>query len=379
MRLVINTSHQRFGGALQVALSFIRECRKFPENQYYVWLGSGLKSIVSSESFPPNFHFSYFDFGRINYRKTFHINRILRRQEARIQPDCVISTTGPSYFHSRVPQIIGFNLPLYIYPESPYLSELSTFEKAKLWMKKQVHIHFFKRDADVLVVQSKDVEHRVKALLGTDLVFTVTNTYNDFFEQKERFSKKLPKKQNGEIRLLTPSAWYPHKNLALIPKLLNFIPDSDQLKLRAVLTLKPEIYNKAFAQYDTRRIFNVGPVPPSEMPSLYEECDLMILPTLAECFSASYAEAMIMGMPILTSDLGFAHGICGNAALYFTPSDYRSAANELLRLLSNKVLWQKLVKAGSERVQQFDTAEIRALKYLSLCRKLVKGNYCKIY
>ena len=40
MKIVINTSHQRFGGAIQVALSFINECKRFPEPQFYLWVSS---------------------------------------------------------------------------------------------------------------------------------------------------------------------------------------------------------------------------------------------------------------------------------------------------------------------------------------------------
>ena len=125
---MINTSHQRFGGAVQVALSFINECRAFPEYEYFVMLGPGLQNLVNTEEFPENFHFENFDFGRISFRKTFAINKAMKAMEIKYKPDVVISTTGPTYFHSKAPQIIGFNLPLYIYPESPYVQ---TFPECK--------------------------------------------------------------------------------------------------------------------------------------------------------------------------------------------------------------------------------------------------------
>ena len=45
----------------------------------------------------------------------------------------------------------------------------------------------------------------------------------------------------------------------------------------------------------------------------------MFLPTFLECFSASYAEAMLMKKPIITSNLGFAQNVCKDAAVYFDP------------------------------------------------------------
>ena len=97
MRLMINTAHQRFGGAVQVALSFINECRDFPEHEYFVMLGPGLQKLVNQEEFPENFHFESFDFGPINLRKSFAINKAMQAMEAKYKPEVIISTTGPGY------------------------------------------------------------------------------------------------------------------------------------------------------------------------------------------------------------------------------------------------------------------------------------------
>ena len=129
MKILINTSHQRFGGAVQVASSFIHECRAFDEYEFVVWLGSGVRKTVNEADFPDNFSFRYFDFGVIQLSKIRKIQRELSKAEKEDQPDVIISTSGPTYFKSKAPQIIGFNLPLYIYPESPYVQNLSASSK----------------------------------------------------------------------------------------------------------------------------------------------------------------------------------------------------------------------------------------------------------
>ena len=138
MRLMINTAHQRFGGAVQVALSFITECRDFPEHEYFVMLGPGLQKLINQDEFPDNFHFESFDFGPINFRKSFTINKAMKAMEAKYNPEVIISSTGPTYFHSKAPQIIGFNLPLYIYPESPFVQSFSGIRRLKFTFKKIV-------------------------------------------------------------------------------------------------------------------------------------------------------------------------------------------------------------------------------------------------
>ena len=114
MRIVINTSHQRFGGAVQVALSFIKECIHFPDHEYHIWLGQGLSLNINANEFPENFYFYNLDFGVIDFRVIKKIQSILEHLEKLINPDVIIATTGPTYFKSKSPQIIGFNIPLYL-------------------------------------------------------------------------------------------------------------------------------------------------------------------------------------------------------------------------------------------------------------------------
>ncbi len=368
MKIVINTSHQRFGGAIQVALSFIHECRHFPEHEYHVWVGPGVRKSLKEEDFPANFHFTHFDFGVITFRKTFMINSTLQKVEKRIQPDVIIATSGPSYFHSRAPQIIGFNLPLYIYPESPYVQQWRGYRKLRMTLKKWLHFHYFKRDATAYVVQTDDVNQRIRKALGTEKVYTVTNTCSSWYDAPAYFPPKLPEKSNGVFRFLTLTAYYPHKNLELIPEVLAELKNMGITRVEFVLTLQAGDFERHIGSHP--RIFNVGPVKPEEAPSLYLECDGMFLPTLAECFSASYPEAMKMQKPIVTTDLGFARSICGNAALYFEPMNVKSAVQQIKEMISHPALQETLKAHGNKVLEKFDTPRARAEKYLQLCIKV---------
>jgi glycosyltransferase involved in cell wall biosynthesis len=368
MRIVINTAHQRFGGATQVAISFIHECRKYHQNEYFVWVGPGIGNSIKEEAFPDNFHFYYFDFGKINFLKSFAVNFTLRNQEKKIKPDCIISTSGPTYFHSSSPQIIGYNLGLYIYTDSPYFKTISLYHRLRYILKKYLHHIYFKRDANAYVVQTDDVNIRVQKALSIYKVYTVTNTYNGLYNNWQKYPYKLPAKENGAIRLLTISAYYPHKNLEIIPQVVKELSKRGVTNIEFILTVSQDDFEKKISSKES--IINIGPVQPEECPSLYNECDIMFLPTLAECFSASYPEAMKMEKPIITTDLGFAHSICGDAALYFEPMNPVAAADKIVMLLKDKKLWEALIKKGKQQLRQFDSAESRAQKYLDLCQQL---------
>ena len=103
---------------------------------------------------------------------------------------------------------------------------------------------------------------------------------------------------------------------------------------------------------------------------LYQQTDALFLPSLLECFSANYVEAMAMSRPIITTRLGFAQTICGDAALYFNPLDSESALDQILRLRADDDLRNALVRKGLEELRRYGTAQERAHTYLEICRKL---------
>ena len=138
-----------------------------------------------------------------------------------------------------------------------------------------------------------------------------------------------------------------------------------------VLTIEPEELERIFK--GCAYITTVGPVPPEECPSLYRECDAMFLPSLAECFSASYPEAMIMSKPIITSDLGFARSICGDAAIYFKPKDAETAANQIERMIDDTQLKETLIVNGHKRLKKFNNPRERAKLYLDISLSIIHG------
>lgn len=373
MKLIINASSIYKGGAEQVVLSFIHECRQWVENEYHILLRENIRCQLKTGEFPPNF--TFYDVERRpgsgpgSYLKEM---RRFDRLEKELRPDCVISTGGHGYWRPRVPLVSGFNIPHFVYPESPYFNRLS-IQKRWFWsVKKQIHLFFYGR-ADAIIVQTDDVCKRLKARLPQKSIYTVSNTVNSCFRNPEPYPKKLPARKPGELRLLTLSSWYTHKNIGIIRNLIEYYEGAGIGHFRFVLTLPQEIYEREFPEKYRNLIYNTGPVPINECPSLYNECDFMFLPTLLECFSASYAEAMMMEKPILTSDLGFAHAVCGDAAVYFNPVEPEDIIEKIDELTSDPQKQQNLSKMGRKQLSQFNTSEERASEYLSICKNLVRN------
>lgn len=373
MKILVNTASSYKGGGIQVAKSYIEEFRKFVQNDYYVILSNSLKEAIDISNYPKNFEFFEAPFRPATKIFSFEShNSFLKEIEENWKPDIVFSTGGPSYWRPKVKHIMGFTIPHYVYPESPYF-KLIGLKKKWLWdARKALAKFYFKRDADIIISQTDDITDRVKKLLSKDQVFTISNTINNYYKQPIQLVNKLPEKAKNEFRLLTLSAWYPHKNLGIMPKVLEELDLRGYKNILFIVTLPEEDFKKL--GYTKGNLVNVGIVKIEEGASLYKECDAMFLPSLLECFSASYAEAMAMHKPILTSNLGFAHTVCGDAALYFDPCNAEDIASKVIQVYEDVELRKALIHKGNQQLNNFGTSENRAIRLLEICEEFVREN-----
>jgi glycosyltransferase involved in cell wall biosynthesis len=372
MKLLINTATTLKGGSVQVALSFIEECKAFEEHNYHVVLSEGVSGFLKREHFPSNF--TFYDIGYRPSQRVFSIqskDRFFKELEGQIEPDVVFTTSGPAYWQPQAPHVVGYNLPHYIYSESPYFQIIPLHEKLKWTLKGRLLKYFLKKEADAFVVQTDDVNRRLQRWMNVKNIFTVSNTCSSAYFSDKVIPEKLPKPQENEFRFLTLSSYYPHKNIELIREVIDSFDTEYAGKVRFVVTLPSDIYRRIFPPKYRKIVYNTGPVPADECPSLYKECDAVFLPTLLECFSAAYPEAMAMEKPILTSDLGFARSICGEGALYFEPMNANSAFKKIKEIVSNENLQHRLIEKSKKRLPTFDSAVERAEKYLEICEQIL--------
>lgn len=361
------------GGSLQGVVSIIRELVKFNEHEYHIVLSKEVKAQLQGIAFPENMHLYDLPYKISNRTVNLFLNRgYFSHFEHEVNPDVVLCTSGPMYWKSVTPCLMGFNLPHHVYRESPYFDTISIASRIRWFLRRKFHRFYFRREGNAFFVQTDDVNERFQKYVGREEVYTVPNTYSVSYRNIEQFPPKLPPRQDGITRCLTISAYYPHKNLGIIKKVVDVLEAKRRKDILFVVTLPSDFYDLLFPTEYKDRIINVGFVPSKEGPSLYEECDIMFLPTLLECFSASYAEAMVMRKPIITSDMGFAHCVCKDAAVYFNPVDADEIAEKLISLVDDKELQHQLVAKGDMQKDQFGTSEDRVKGILDLCEMLVK-------
>lgn len=366
MKIIINTTNLVVGGAIQVALSFLHELKSFRENVYFVFLSADINVQIDKSSFSDNFFFYIFEQSPAPIRNRRTVTKRLNLLESQICPDIVFSVFSPSYWRPQAPHVMGFAIGWTVNPDSVVFKTISIRKRLENYYK----IFYVKRDADFYIVETKDVQQRLTKYLKIDAfrISVVGNTYSQLFD--EDFELYPIPTDPEKFNFISICANYPHKNLKIIKDIIPFL-EAASIKCHFWLTIPPDQFKQDYSHLSDW-VSNIGPVDVRFCPSLYEQCDALFLPTLLESFTASYPEAMKMKKPILTSDLSFAHAICGNAAEYFNPQDPKSIAEAIIKICLDSDRQQELISYGTERLKSFPTARERAKQYLEICQDIVQ-------
>ena len=368
LRILVNATTVVIGGGIQVADSFIRELAEYPEHRFLVLCSPQVaKSLGDVSKLPGHVRIGFFP--RIGFRGT--LNRVMRRNPQldaavrEFRADAVFTVFGPSYWRPRVPHVCGWARGYDIYTDSPFYHMLPPLRKLKLALLRKFHRRMFRCDADVLFVESGDARERLRRVFPETRIAVVGNTYHQVFDAPERQEELVLPPFDGAT-LLTLSADYPHKNLRIIPLVARYLKEKHpEFRFRFAVSLSSEalgIPGNAVPEW----LLPLGAVPIGKCPSLYRQSTAMFLPTLVECFTASYPEAMRMRVPIVTTDLSFAHGICGGAAEYFSATDPAAAGEAIFRVATDPELRARLAASGVERLRGFDDSRTRAYKFIRL-------------
>jgi glycosyltransferase involved in cell wall biosynthesis len=371
MRILINTASNCTVGGIQVAKSVIEECLAVTDHEFLVVLSAALTSFFPQEKQ------GGVQFQSLRYRPVQRLLRLknpaadLQRIENEFQPDVVFTTSGPAYWRPKAPHLMGFNLAHNVYTDSPFFGLLNVQQRLR-WQIKKVSTHYFmRRDADAWVVQTDDINQRLRKWLKRENVYTVSNTASSHFREYDLKCSSRNQRPDVPFKLLVLSSYYLHKNLEIVNEICNRMRDRNIHDIHFTMTLPERDFERVIEPRNREFVSNVGKQLPQDCPPLYSQCDALFLPTLLECFSANYVEAMCMNRPIITTDMGFAHTTCQDAALYFKPLDAQNALDRILELKGFPELYSSLVEKGRKQLPRFGTPRQRMEKYLQLLEELV--------
>ncbi|MFZ2901245.1 MAG: glycosyltransferase family 4 protein [Saprospiraceae bacterium] len=188
--------------------------------------------------------------------------------------------------------------------------------------------------------------------------------YNGF--DLERFSQK--RWLRSQLRRMTfIGRMDKGKNVPLVIRLFNEIagrmPELE-LHLAGIGDLEAEIEQVALASPYRRRIFFHGWV--EDIASFYQSADLFVFPSEHESFGNVLAEALLTGLPVLTSDIPVFEEIHGGERAFClgNPDNYEEVRRNFLKAVDDFPALAQKAYSASDRIEELFDLEthIQAIK-----------------
>lgn len=363
MTFLINCSNLKKGGGLQVAQSVCNQLRFYKNHQFVVILSTYIddEKIRFEENVEVYRYNIKHSFRTLLLGRDFYLDRIVVDSKV----DAVLTLFGPSLWRPRVPHVCGFARAQLLLKDSPYYERINKKEKIiyKIWD------WGFKRSAKVFFTENPYITEKLSEHLSKVKIYTVSNYYNQVYDHPEMWGRSIKLPAFYGITCLSVSTNSAHKNFGIAIEVIRQIRELfPGFKLRFVYTFNREELDVPQDMEDN--FIFTGQVDVSEVPCLYEQADIMFMPTLLECFTASYPEAMRMEVPIVTTDLEFARGLCGDAACYYSAVDAKAAAEAIYKVATDKIYAQRLINNGKKQLLKYDNYEQRAEKLVKILEEI---------
>lgn len=355
MRVALLAHGALGAGATSVVKNLITALgRVAPENTYGVTIPKGMGYEEVCRDVPQVEVFPYHQGGRIGrwYWETFRLPALVRR----FRPDVLLALADRGMVRPPCPQAVLLHRSQMFYPSRHFCHD--TRMNRLLFRYHSHHLAKSLPYIDLLLCQTEAAAQRVRQRYGfAGRIEICPNAVSQFAAGGERAEMPdLLRPVAEKMRLFCLTRYYAHKNLESIVEMFDRYR-KELADVAVILTISPEQHPKAawlLAKIDrmrlTGQIVNIGPVVQSQLGDYYRHCSGLLLPTLLESFSGTYLEAMHFGRPILTSDLDFAHVVCGDAAVYFDPWNPSAMKDAIVRLKGDPALADDLVEKGRVRL-----------------------------
>lgn len=349
MRLLVDCMPLSTGGGVQVAIALMEGLSRRSDVDWLAVVPAGLKGAVPASFIADNHRIRFL--AKSSILDILCANRQLHAIERGFRPDIVFTVFGPAYFRARSPHLVGFALPHLIYQgDGVLLQDPTHIERVADFIKL-----LLLRRADHIVVETETVRQRLATRLGIDpsSISVIGNSVNPLLDRHP----PAPVPESGRFGVLVPSAYYRHKNLEILPEIASvLVRHASGLDFEFRLTLDAasapwKRLTEAAVQFGVAdRLTTLGVLPLDRLARAYREAHAVLLPTLREASTAVYPESFHFRRPLLTSDLDFAHELCGDAALYADPARPAAFARQLARIAAEQGLAADLVDKGIIRL-----------------------------
>jgi len=173
-----------------------------------------------------------------------------------------------------------------------------------------------------------------------------------------RASNNLPEGLKSKSYLLYVGTIEPRKNLIGLLRSYEMLPERLQKKYPLVIVGAKgwntgKIWRVLKSLKSKENIKFMGYLPDSILAKLYKEAAIFAYPSLYEGFGLPPLEALSFGLPVVTSNCSSLPEVTGEAAVQIDPTDNKSIARAIQRLLGDSSARIDLGKKGKKQARKF--------------------------
>jgi glycosyltransferase involved in cell wall biosynthesis len=187
-------------------------------------------------------------------------------------------------------------------------------------------------------------------------------------------------KQDNALRVLSVCRLLKSKGIQYLLRAIAEI-NSDRIRLTIVGrgSYEPDLKRLAKSLDLNGKVVFTGPIPHEDLPQIYNQSDIFVVPTYAESFGQTFCEAMACGLPVVATTQGGMTEYIENGQNGFlvTPRDAGSLAKVLVGFMENPDL---ILEMGDRNIRKmrshFSWAEV-ADQYLEIYRGVMNGTGSK--
>ncbi len=298
------------------------------------------------------------------------------------KPDVVLALADMGVLQPGCPQAILVHRAYLCYPPK-YYARQTLKERFLTWFHRW-HLQKACQHTQILLCQTEVMKRRLQDTYKFEGRIVVCGSAVSALMAEDAGGKQsVPEPvadHPDKFKLVYIAGYYPHKNMEGIVETFDRYREdlSDVIVFTTVDPTKSPRALKYVRSIEDRglskNIINLGPVPHDEVSAYYRHCQALLMPSKLESFGLPYVEAMNFGLPILTSDLDFAHAVCGEAALYFDPWNPESMKDAILKLKNSPKLPDELASNCKKRLESmFKSWDEIAADIMKLLAEIASG------
>jgi len=159
--------------------------------------------------------------------------------------------------------------------------------------------------------------------------------------------------------LFYPAQFWYHKNHIRLFKAIKLLGDIYQEKFYIILVGSPKesfIFTNImkFIKENSMsdQIIYLGYVSDKEMVALYKKAIALVFPSLLGPTNIPPLEAMVLGTPVICSNLFSIPDQIGDAGLFFNPFEVKDIADKIYKIWVDKGLRSDLIRKGYKKVKE---------------------------